>query len=196
MIYVLQVILDLLPHNSSVVVGRMRLEDAAMHGISERGLYTTTKFNTLYLVNRSANITCELSACRSLSVSTYVTDLLPSPSVGLCVCLSVGRSSVCLESVLWQNGWMDPVTVLDWRWPSWVMVETPGVLNGVPTMICHLLNQLMVDGTRVDGRQKLTSSSQCGLSPTRPRHGSLVVSVFDQRPWGRGFESRWLWAVA
>jgi len=56
--YVLQVILDLLPQSLSVVVGRMRLEDVAMHGITERGLYTTTKFNTLYPVSRSTAILC------------------------------------------------------------------------------------------------------------------------------------------
>jgi len=41
------------------------------------------------------------------SVSTYVTDLSPSRSVSL---------SVCPESVLQQNGWMDPGAVWDDEW--------------------------------------------------------------------------------
>jgi len=46
------VILDLLPASVSVVVGRMRLEDVALHSITERGLYATTNFNTLYRIDR------------------------------------------------------------------------------------------------------------------------------------------------
>jgi len=44
------------------------------------------------------------------SISDYLTDLSPSPSVVLCVyvcvCVCV-RRSVCPESVLWQYGWLD-----------------------------------------------------------------------------------------
>ena len=39
-----------------------------------------------------------LLACRYLSVSTHVTDQLPSPSVGLCVCLYV-----CLSLSLYKK---------------------------------------------------------------------------------------------
>jgi len=35
--------------------------------------------------------------------SAHFTDLYPSPSVGLCVCLCVSLL-VCPESVLWKNG--------------------------------------------------------------------------------------------
>jgi len=53
---------------------------------------------------------------------THVTDRLsPSPSVGLCVCLSV-----CPESVLWQNGWMDPDTI----WHGEEVGRGMGVLDG------------------------------------------------------------------
>jgi len=62
---VFQVILDLLPLSSSLVVGRMRLEDVAVHSITERGLYTTTKFNTLYPIDRSAYVPQIIFVCNT-----------------------------------------------------------------------------------------------------------------------------------
>ena len=43
------------------------------------------------------------------SVSADGVDLSPSPSVGRSVCL-------CPESVLWQNGWLDPDAAWDGEW--------------------------------------------------------------------------------
>jgi len=54
-----------------------------------------------------------------VSVSTYVMEHLPVPSVGLCV---------CLESVLWQNGRVDPDAVWNDEWVGRGM----GVLDGGP----------------------------------------------------------------
>jgi len=51
----------------------------------------------IYLLIISASLSINIA-----SVSAHLTDRSPSPSVDLCVCLSV--QSVCPESVLWQNG--------------------------------------------------------------------------------------------
>ena len=54
----------------------------------------------------SGTVTAVASASLSIniaSVSAYLTDMSPSPSVGRSVC-----RSVCLKSVLWQNGWLHP----------------------------------------------------------------------------------------
>jgi len=52
---------------------------------------------------------------RSLSIQQSVSvigiDLSPIPSVGLYVCLSV-----CPESVLWQNGWLDSDAIWGGEW--------------------------------------------------------------------------------
>jgi len=78
--YMFQVILDLLPLSSSVVVRRMRLEDVAVHSITEPGLYTTTKFNTLYPVNRSAYILCKLFSC-IISNNVVLTGIMQRQNV-------------------------------------------------------------------------------------------------------------------
>ena len=46
-----------------------------------------------------------------VGISAYVMDLWPRPSVGLCVCVCRSVLSVCPESVLWQNSWLDPDAV-------------------------------------------------------------------------------------
>jgi len=67
-----------------------------------------------------------LLVCHSLSVSTHVTDLPPSPSVGLrvCVCLSV-RKVYCGKTA-------------EWIWVPFGMVSGVGrgmgVLDGVVTV--------------------------------------------------------------
>ena len=50
------------------------------------------------------------------SVSTLLTDLSLIPSVGLCVFMSV-----CPESVLWQNGRVDPDAIWDDEWGQSVL---------------------------------------------------------------------------
>jgi len=44
------------------------------------------------------------------TVNAYVTDLSSKPSVTLCMCV---HQSVCPESVLWQNNWVDSDAVWD-----------------------------------------------------------------------------------
>jgi len=54
----------------------------------------------------SGTVTAVASASLSINIASayrYLTDMSPSPSVGRSVC-----RSVCLESVLWQNGWLHP----------------------------------------------------------------------------------------
>jgi len=53
-----------------------------------------------------------LLARRSLSIGVIGVDLLPIPSVGLCVCVC----DVVPESVLWQNGCVDPDAVWGGEW--------------------------------------------------------------------------------
>jgi thiol oxidase len=43
----LMVILDLIPLRASVLVGRMRLADASLYGITSRGLFSSTLFNSM-----------------------------------------------------------------------------------------------------------------------------------------------------
>jgi len=56
-------------------------------------------------------IVCLILARCCLSVSAHVTDLSPSSSVSVCVCVCI-----CPESVLWQNGRMDPNAVWHGEW--------------------------------------------------------------------------------
>jgi len=47
-----------------------------------------------------------LLSVNKVSISAYLTDLSSIPSVGWSLCVSVYP-----ESVLWQNGWLDPDAV-------------------------------------------------------------------------------------
>jgi len=67
----LQVILDLLPHSSSIFVGRMRLEDVAALSIADRGLFTMTMFNTLYPVERLLYVLCKQWSVVAGNVHVY-----------------------------------------------------------------------------------------------------------------------------
>jgi len=70
------VILDLLPLASSVTVGRMRLNDVAMDSVTGRGLYTTTKFNTLYPVSRWSHTSSDDRPSSCHCVDNVAVDLL------------------------------------------------------------------------------------------------------------------------
>ena len=64
-------------------------------------LYTTDKWGRHIII---------ISASLSINIAS-VTDLSPSPLACLSVWLPVGQ-----ESVLWQNGWLDPDAVWDGEW--------------------------------------------------------------------------------
>jgi len=74
-----------------------------------------------------------------VSVSAYLTDLLPRSSVVLCVYRSVG-----LESVLWQNGWLDPDAVWDgeWGWGMGVLDRGPDSPVGPLVSVTYFLTEM------------------------------------------------------
>jgi len=82
------------------------------------------------VVHQHCNVTAIIAASllSSERKRLYVTEHSPGPSVGLSVCRSVGA-----QSVLWQNGWLDPDAVWGGEWGGsrhWCTEWGPRVSRG------------------------------------------------------------------
>ena len=101
-------------------------------------LYAVSTYTPLHVIAyRCSNNIISASLCISTTASVLTLVLLTCriAHVSVCVCASVCPS----ESVLWQNGWVDPYAVWDGEWDQlndgrirWVViVEGEGAVLGV-----------------------------------------------------------------
>jgi thiol oxidase len=112
----LMVLLDLLPLRSSVIVGRMHLNDTRVVGITGRGLFSLTKFNSLFPVNSAYNrqslaatIRQRIGAEQSsiVSTTTVATDTATDNTEPADRQLIAGLHQQDIESSVYYSLWVE-----------------------------------------------------------------------------------------